>query len=109
MRENYNTELRAIFGGAFDLLPALSKQTLSLIYQINNYSKSRSISATQAGRLLFYETHQPVNDIKEFDNFKRKIYGIFKKLISANFLTITGRDYYVNKEFSRTPSLFDRN
>ncbi len=107
MRDNYYTELRTIFGGAFDYLSEINKQTLSLIYQINNYSKTKSISATQAGRLLFYKTHQPTNDIKTFDNFKRKIYGVFKNLVSADFLTINGREYYINKDFSRIPSLFD--
>ncbi len=108
MRDDYVTELRAIFGGEFDNISELSKQTLSLIYQVNNYSKSKSVSATQAGRLLYYKMNLPLNDIKEFDNFKRKVYGIFKKLVSSHFLIADNKNYYINKDYERKPSLFDK-
>ena len=108
MRDDYVTELRAIFGGEFDNISELSKQTLSLIYQVNNYSKSKSVSATQAGRLLYYKMNLPLNDIKEFDNFKRKVYGIFKKLVSSHFLIADNKNYYINKHYVRKPSLFDK-
>lgn len=108
MRDNYISELRINFGGEFDNLTELSKQTLSLIYQINNYSKSKSVSATQAGRLLYYKLNLPLNDIKEFDNFKRKVYGIFKKLVSNQFLITDKKNYFINTNFNRQPSLFDK-
>lgn len=108
MRDNYVSELRGIFGGDFDNLTELSKQTLSLIFQINNYSKSKSVSATHAGRLLYYKSGLPLNDIKAFDNFKRKVYGIFKKLVTNDFLIADNKNYFINKEFERKPSLFDK-
>lgn len=107
MREDYISELRDIFGGSFDDLPEIYKQALSLIYQVNNYSISKSISATQAGRLLYYKSNQPLNDIKSFDNFKRKVYGVFKNLVSRGFVSAEGKNYFINKEFQRKPSLFD--
>ena len=109
MRENYNTELRAIYGGAFDGLSDLYKQALSLIFQVNNYSKKKSISATQAGRLLYYKNNLPLSDIKAFDNFKRKIYAIFKTLVDAKFITKEVKEYYINMQFERKISLFDVN
>jgi len=108
MREDYISELRAIFGADFDDLPELTKQALSLIYQVNNYSKNKSLSATQAGRLLYYKTNLPLNDIKEFDNFKRKVYSIFRKLVSNNFLRMDNKNYFINTDFKRKPSLFDK-
>lgn len=108
MRDEYIDELRGIFGAEFDHLSESSKQTLSLIYQINNYSKSLSISATQAGRILYYRTKLPLDNIKEFDNFKRKIYSTFKKLVEGKFLIADNKNYFINKSFKRTPSLFDR-
>lgn len=108
MREDYNAELRLAFGGQFDELPEIYKQTLSLIYQVNNYSISKSVSATQAGRLLFYKSGRPLNDIKEFDTFKRKIYGVFKNLVNRGFVVNDGRKYYINNSFNRTPSLFNK-
>lgn len=107
MRENYNIELRQIFGNDFDMLSEISQQTLSLIYQFNHFSKARSVSATQAGRLLFYKTNQPLTDIKAIDAFKRKIYTVFKRLIASNFLTTDDKNYYINHKFKRTPSVFD--
>lgn len=108
MREDYKTELRQIFGGDFDKLSDINQQTLSLIYQVNKYSKNRSVSATQAGRLLFIKSNQPLNDIKAFDAFKRKIYTVFKQLVAANFLIAENRAYFINNNFKRTPSLFDK-
>ncbi len=108
MRNDYKTELRQIFGGDFDQLSDINQQTLSLIYQVNKYSKSRSVSATQAGRLLFLKSNQPLNDIKAFDAFKRKIYTVFKQLVAANFLVAENRAYFINNNFKRTPSLFDK-
>ncbi len=107
MRDDYIFELRSIFGGDFDSLPEIYKQTLSLIYQVNNYSVSKSVSATQAGRLLYYKSDQPLNDIKAFDNFKRKVYGVFKNLVKREFVTASGKNYFINQQFSRKPSLFD--
>lgn len=108
MRNNYYRELRQVFGGAFDDLSDIYKQTLSLIFQVNNYNKAQSISATQAGRLLFYRNNEPANDIKAFDSFKRKIYGVFRKLVSEHFLIEKDRRYFVNKEYVRKPSIFDQ-
>lgn len=107
MRGDYVTELREIFGGEFDSLPEIYKQTLSLIYQVNNYSTNKSISATQAGRLLYYKTNQPTNDIKSFDNFKRKIYGVFKNLVNRDFVKSSNKNYLINNEYPRKNSLFD--
>jgi hypothetical protein len=107
MRGDYVTELREIFGGEFDNLPEIYKQTLSLIYQVNNYSTNKSISATQAGRLLYYKTNQPTNDIKSFDNFKRKIYGVFKNLVNRDFVKSSNKNYLINNDFPRKNSLFD--
>ena len=108
MREDYNIELRQIFGGEFDNLGEVSQQTLSLIYQVNTYSKNRSVSATQAGRLLFLKANQSAHDIKAFDAFKRKIYIIFKQLVVAKFLIADDKTYFINQNFERSPSLFDK-
>ena len=108
IREDYNIELRQIFGGYYDNLSEISQQTLSLVYQVNKYSKNRSVSATQAGRLLFLKTNQPLNDIKAFDAFKRKIYTVFKQLVAAKFLVADSRTYFINEKFERSVSLFDK-
>jgi hypothetical protein len=67
----------------------------------------QSISATQAGRLLYYKTNQPANDIKSFDNFKRKIYGVFKNLVKKDFIKSINKRYLINNDFPRKKSLFD--
>jgi hypothetical protein len=107
MREEYIDELRKIFGGRFDELPEINKQVLSLIYQFNHYNKNHSISATQAGRLLFDRTEKMANS-SAFDNFKRKIYIVFKKLVASEFLKEQDKNgYFINKDFKRIPSIFD--
>jgi ATP-dependent DNA helicase RecG len=109
MRENYNMELRQLFGGDFDAYADLYKQTLSLIYRVNHFSKEKSISATQAGRLLYYNTKEPVDDIKKLDAFKRKIYKVFQDLVEKKLLLTNNRQYFVNLSYVRTPSIFDKN
>jgi ATP-dependent DNA helicase RecG len=109
MREEYIDELRKIFGGRFDELSEINKQVLSLIYQFNHYNKNRTISATQAGRLLFDRTEEMANS-SAFDNFKRKIYTVFKKLVASDFLKEQDkRGYFINENFKRIPSIFDKN
>ncbi len=108
VRENYNAELRSIYGGRFDELPEIGKKVLSLIYQFNHNSKNRTVSATQAGRLLFYTTHQPIDDLKAFDSFKRKIYSVFKQLVVSGLLKEIKRGYFINETLERIPSLFDK-
>ena len=109
MQEEYIDELRAIFGGRFDELSEINKQVLSLIYQFNHYNKNHSISATQAGRLLFERTEKMANS-SAFDNFKRKIYTVFKKLVASEFLKEQDKKgYFINEDFKRIPSIFDKN
>lgn len=108
VRENYNAELRSIYGGRFDELSEVGKKVLSLIYQFNHNSKNRTVSATQAGRLLFYTTHQTIDDLKAFDAFKRKIYNVFKQLVVSGLLKEIKRGYFINENIERIPSLFDK-
>ncbi len=107
MQEDYINELREVFGGSFDALPEIHKKVLSLIYQINNFGDNNSLSATKAGRILYTKTGQPENDIKSFDNFKRKIYDVFKKLTVSGFIINNDNKYLINTDFKRTASTFD--
>ena len=51
MNRGYVPELRALFGPGFDVLDALAKQVLGVVYRFNHYNKARVVSA-QASQLF---------------------------------------------------------
>jgi len=41
------------------------------------------------------------------ENFKRKIYGVFKNLVTRDFVKSPNKNYSINNSFTRKSSLFD--
>ncbi len=106
-KQNFNTELIDLFGDSYKALPNDYKDCLKLIFKINTFSKSKSVSASQIGNILFLQKNQKITDIKLFDNYKRKIRNIFNKLEEKNLIIKhPDKKYLINKHFSK-PSLFD--
>ena len=110
-KDDFTTELRAIFGGNYDSLSSSVKNSLQAIYLFNEYSSATEISANLISKHLYFKKHSSVNiDLKEFENFKRKVRSEINKLERNNFIIrkIEGKpNYEINKSFQRTPSLFD--
>jgi len=110
-KEDFTTELRMIFGGAYDMLPTILKNILQAIYLHGEYSMVTEISANYIGNFLFFKSlKSPQIDMKAFSNFKRKVRNEINKLERKSFIVrkIEGKPYYaINKTYQRSTSLFD--
>ena len=104
-------ELRAIFGGDYDNLKASIKEVLNAVYHFNKFGREiKDVSASQVGDFLFYKKYQTVIDVKEYNEFKRKIRRLVNQLTDRAFLLKGvggGNRYVINENFQRNPSLFD--
>jgi len=109
MKEDYTFELREIFGAALDLLTSDYRNVLSEIYKYNFFNKQVTISANQASTNLFLRKHKSVENIKDFENFKRKVRTIINQLEKGKFIVKREAkyQYLINNEYDRKPSLFD--
>lgn len=85
LRKDYLTELRGMFGVAFDALDELLKDVLGVVYRFNHYSKARVVSAKLASFNLWH-TRGGAADIEEFDAFYRKVRRAFNKLEKSGFV-----------------------
>lgn len=104
-------ELRAIYGGAYDVLAPDYKDVLNVIYHFNEYGRNiKDINAAQVGDFLYFRKHQKIFDVKGYNDYKRKVRNIINSLTKNEFLdkSIDSRpSYIINKQFKRTDSLFD--
>ena len=108
---DFINELRTIFGGAYDNLGIHYKDTINTIYHFNEFGKNiKDINAAQIGDFLYFRKNQKIHDVKEYNDYKRKIRGIINNLTKKKFILKSsgGRpSYMINKNFERKPSLFD--
>jgi ATP-dependent DNA helicase RecG len=110
LQTDFIAELRAIFGGAYDSLPKDYKESLQIVYQYNHFSEDKIVSASQVSNFLFLKINGAIQNyqLKEFDNFKRKIRKIFENLLLKEFIVKANDSYIINRNFARTKSeLFD--
>jgi hypothetical protein len=102
-KEDFTTELRMIFGGAYDMLSTILKNILQAIYLHGEYSMVTEISANYIGNFLFFKSlKSPQIDMKAFSNFKRKVRNEINKLERKSFIVrkIEGKPYYeINKTY----------
>ena len=111
-RFDFTNELRTIFGGAFDSLGVHYKDTLNTIHHFNEFGRNnRDINAAQIGDFLYFRKNQKVYDVKEYNDYKRKIRAIINNLTRKEFIIKSEGSrpsYTVNRDFEREPSLFDQ-
>ena len=107
----FTDELRNIFGGAFDNLGSHYKDTLNAIFHLNEFGENvKNINAAQVGDFLFFRKNKKVENIKEYNDYKRKIRNIISNLTKNGFIIKSEGSrpsYSVNKDYKRKPSLFD--
>lgn len=107
---DYTNPLRGLFGKDYDDLKNDYKDVLQTIYQHNNYSIQRVVSAKGTGTFLYLKQNPVVTDIRDYDNFRRRIRNIFNQLEKKGFIVRQdGKkpEYLLNPAYERKPSLFD--
>ncbi|MEZ4828769.1 MAG: putative DNA binding domain-containing protein [Bacteroidia bacterium] len=110
-QDDFYPALRSLFGNSFDLLKPEYKNVLQTIYLHNEYSQQSAISAKAVDIFLYTREHKVVRNLREYDTFSRKVRTIVNSLEKKGFITrADGKSprFIVNKNFERTPSLFDQ-
>lgn len=84
---------------------------MQIIYQYNKYNKTKFVSANLIGNILYFRNNKKIINTKDFENFKRKIRGIVKKLHDENFIKKIDKypNYSINVNYksSKEKTLFD--
>jgi hypothetical protein len=108
---DFTDELRQIYGGAYDNIGYDHKDTLSAIYHFNKFGKNiKDINAAQVGDFLYFRKNQKIADVKNYNEYKRKIRRIINSLTARDYLIKSSESrpsYIINENYIRTNSLFD--
>jgi predicted HTH transcriptional regulator len=113
VQTDFTNQLRELFGKGYDDLKSDYKEVLQAIYHHNHYSAQQTISAKAAGAFLYLKETPVITDIRDFDNFKRKVRNIFNWLekkgfvINMNSQQEKRAEYILNSAYQRNPELFD--
>ena len=86
MSRGHISELRQLFGSAFDSLRPLLKSVLGIVYRFNNYNKSQLVSAKQASFVALVPAGRHIRGIEQFDAFYRQVRYAFNKLHEGGFV-----------------------
>ena len=107
-KQDYVSELRALFGADYDALSNDAREALTIIYECNLFSKEMYPSANKIGNIMWTK-NEKTNVIKGFEAFKRGVRLIINKLEARKLIqkVDTKSKYLVNKDFARRPSLYD--
>lgn len=109
MSNDFEAELRSIFGNAFDEVPLASRKVLAVIYCYSNFSSRKLVSAKQASFTLWSHGHENQSDIHAFDKFYRSIRRTFNQLEAAGFIqrdkTEKGSGYVLANNLKNTQRL----
>lgn len=106
---DFTNQLRGLFGKDYDSLKNDYKEAMQAIYQHNRYSIQRAVSAKAIGAFLYLKKNPLVSDIREYDDFMRKVRYIFNRLEKNRFIIRQDgkkSEYVLNEEYKASPSLF---
>lgn len=117
MKTDFSEELKAIFKQEFDFLKSEYKEVLNIIYWCNLYAlNSTTVSANSVGTTIYVNRNKKLNDLNDYENFKRKIRNIFNQLESKGFIVRKdgksisegGKpDFRINNNFTSMANLFN--
>lgn len=111
MRSDFSDELQRIFGAVWQSLSNDYKSTLNAIYLHNHFNAEAVISANSIGVYLYFGDYQQTNDLKDYENKKRKIRRIFNELERGKFIQYKSENkklgYEINAAFNKASNLFE--
>lgn len=109
-RTEFHSELRAVFGSEYDMLKSEAKNVLTAVYRFQTFGNpSLRTNAAQIGDFLYFQKNKTVRDVKEYNDYKRKIRSTVQTLVTRRFLTASASPrtvYNLNPDFERKDNLF---
>lgn len=105
--EDYTDRLKEIYGDSLLPLKEDYKLVLSLIYEANNFSNERNLSANKIGNILWLRKGNE-GIVDGFEDFKRKVRYIVSRLEKSGFISKVSRNpqYKINLDFKNMSGLF---
>ncbi len=110
LKWDFFTELRSIFQDDFDGLKSLHKEILNTVFHFETHgSKQINLNAALIGDQLFFKENTVVNDVKIYNDFKRKIRKAVRELREGGFIIPpeTAKSYKINKQYKSDIDLFN--
>jgi len=105
MKDDFSSELKAIFESEYMYLDSLSKKILNIIYRYTYYNKE-PVSARQITPEIYQTEIGFKIDIKNFENIGRKVRRVCNKLYKRTILVkSTTKGYKVNFDFKKPNGL----
>lgn len=105
MKDDFSSELKAIFESEYIYLNSVSKKILNIIYRYTYYNKE-PVSARQITPEIYQAEIGSKIDIKKFENIGRKVRSVCNKLYKRNILVkSTTKGYKVNFDFKKPNGL----
>jgi predicted HTH transcriptional regulator len=105
MKDDFSSELKAIFESEYMYLDSLSKKILNIIYRYTYYNKE-PVSARQITPEIYQTEIGSKIDIKNFENIGRKVRRVCNKLYNRTILVkLTTKGYKVNFDFKKPNGL----
>jgi ATP-dependent DNA helicase RecG len=107
-RNDFNVELRKLFGADFDALSKEGRDVLASIYEFNNYSKNKYPNANIIGNTLWAKAGK-ANILAGFEGFKRSVRNHVNQMVKRGIIVkIEGKTAYkLNLDFRKRPSIYD--
>jgi ATP-dependent DNA helicase RecG len=115
-KSDFSLELDALLGSSWNTLKSDYKEVLNAIYWHNTYSSdSESVSANSIGAFIYLKINKQIRDFADYENFKRKIRGIFNQLEAKAFIVRKdgkvkeegGKpNFKINEKFEKEDNLF---
>jgi ATP-dependent DNA helicase RecG len=107
-RKDFIKELRKLFGADFDALSDEGRETLTAIYEFNNFGKDKYPSANLIGNTLWAKAGN-ANVLTGFEDFKRRIRKIVNSIEKRGIIKrVDGKPLYmINTSFQKRPSIYD--
>ncbi len=111
MQTDFSAELQAIFGAVWRNLKDEYRKALNAIYLHQYFNADVAISANSIGTFLYFGDYQKTNDLKDFENKKRKIRLVFNELETGKFIIKKSDEkklgYLINENFRKESNLFE--
>ncbi|MEY4934310.1 MAG: hypothetical protein RIS64_669 [Bacteroidota bacterium] len=116
MQKDFSDSLKKIFEKEWIALKPDYQEILNAVYWHNEFAvQAEVVSANRIGTFIYLNRHKKVIDLKDYENFKRKIRTIFNQLEDKEFIlrkdgkskTAGGKaDFIINSKWIPKPHLF---
>ncbi len=104
MKDDFSSELKAIFESEYIYLDSVSKKILNIIYRHTRYNEE-PVTARQITPEIYRSEIGSKIDVKKFENMARKVRNMCNKLNKKTILIKSPKGYTINFDFKKPNGL----